>query len=399
MLALLSWLVPYDIIFNLLNQQSFITLSSEISEFNGALKQSIISNVNTKIFISPFKIFMLLTFVGFLLFIKDILSLERLLKVYSLKSIHFKKIKSVNIYEVKDTDNVFTAGLLSPNIYIGDKYCNSNTLPSIIQHELQHIKNKDQIWLLIITFIQKILWWNPIVFSLSKKARNYIELSCDEMCKNNSLDSSYQKGLIKILLEMHKSCNPLTSTFFGASKLNVYRIKQLSKEFTMKNTHKAMIFLTIITPFLLMPLVSTSSVFVGKTIYDENGEIYILNENQIDLEYSITVKIKSKDSSVDTRKIESRIIAEYGEVISYGRESDIFATSRFQSINPTNFILAITVKKVDKKSVMVNALVTFNNYGEKVELNPSIWVETGKNASLTLSGDNYDIELKVKPNF
>ena len=48
---------------------------------------------------------------------------------------------------------------------------------------------------------------------------------------------------------------------------------------------------------------------------------------------------------------------------------------------------------------MVNATVTFNNHGEKVESKPSIWVENGKQASLIVNGEDYEIELIVKPTF
>ena len=395
MLALVSWLIPYDLIYNLLHQQNLVFISSGISEFNGTIKKSIVTNVQAQSVISFTAIFMLLSVVGFVLFIIDMASLKRLLRTYSSKSKSYKKINSIEIYTVKDSDNVFTVGLLKPTIYIGDKYIVSESLPSIIQHEFQHIKNKDQIWLLIITFIQKIFWWNPVVLILSKQARNHIELSCDEMCKLNSSDNSYQKNLAQILLNQHKPSGPLTSAFFGKSKLNIYRIKQLTKDFNMKKHHKAMVFLTAITPFLLLPLVSTSSVSADSTVYDEKGEEIILNENQVDLEYSITLKAAAKD----TRKIESRIVLKYGEEISYGQESDIFSNSEFQPIKPTNFVFAITVNKVDEKSVMVNATVTFNNHGEKVESNPSIWVENGKQASLIVNGEDYEIELIVKPTF
>ncbi len=395
MLALISWVVPYDLIYSLLNQQNLVFISSEISEFNGAIKQSIASTVPDQPFTSFKTIFMLLIVIGFVLFLHDLVSLKRQLKNYFLKSSVYKTINSTEVYQVLDNDNVFTVGTIKPKIFIGDKHIGSESLPSIIQHELQHIKNNDQIWLLIITFIQKIFWWNPIVLILSKQARNNIELSCDEMCKQQSLNNSYQKDLAQILLNQHKASGPLTSTFFGKSKLNIYRIKQLTKEFNMKKHHKAMVFLAIVTPFLLMPLVGTSSGSAGTPVYDEKGEKINLNENQIDLEYSITLKATAKD----TRKIESRIVIDYGEEVSYGKESDIFSSSKLQPTKPTNFIFAITVNKIDENSVMVNATVTFNNHGEKVESKPSIWVENGKQASLIVNGEDYEIELIVKPTF
>ena len=182
MLALISWVVPYDLIYNLLNQQNLVFISSEISEFNGAIKQSIVSTAPDQPFTSFKTIFMLLIVIGFVLFLRDMVSLKRQLKNYFLKSSVYKTINSTEVYQVLDNDNVFTVGTIKPKIFIGDKHIGSESLPSIIQHELQHIKNNDQIWLLIITFIQKIFWWNPIVLILSKQARNNIELSCDEMC-------------------------------------------------------------------------------------------------------------------------------------------------------------------------------------------------------------------------
>ncbi|MFK8011560.1 MAG: M56 family metallopeptidase [Marinicellaceae bacterium] len=399
MSALASWFVPYDVIFNLLKQQSIIYTSPEISQFNGLIKQSIVKQVNTVTFITPVNLFISLTFVGFLVFIKDILSLKHHLIKYSSKSTLLKKTNSTNVYKVLNNDNIFTVGFFNPKIYIGDKYINSMALPSIIQHELKHIENNDQIWLLFITFVQKIFWWNPIVFILSKKARDYIELSCDEMCKQKSHDNSYQKDLAQILIDQHKSSNPLTSSFFGKSKLNIYRIKQLSKDLNMKKFHKTIVFLTLATPFLLVPLITTSSVSSGKTVTNEKGEKVTLNENQIDLQYSITLKTNTKGDRTDSIKIESNLIMEFDEKVSYGNETDLFKPSKFQPVNPTNFNHSLTVKKIDEKSVLVVGSIVFNNFGERIEHTPSIWIEHGKQGSTSINGNDYDIDFVVKPSF
>ena len=385
-LALISWLIPYDIINEFINQENTVVISSVISEFNGNIKQAIVSHVNNETFLTLLNFIKALTLFGLLWFIRDVTSLRTKLKTLNKQAKLHKQVNTVNIYIV-DNDEIYTAGLFNPKIIIGKKYLNSTFTDSIIKHELQHIKNKDQFWLLLITFIQRLLWWNPIVYLLAIKSRELLELSCDQACKTQCKDNQYQKDLAQILIQTHKNSNPLASHFFGQSKLNIYRIKQLSKEFKMNTINKALIFSTAIIPFIILLLVSTTSVSSNMTAINKEENPVILAKDEVDITIAaiLTIPVPS-DGSINEQKIEARMIQKLGKPLVFKSEK-------------LSLEVEATARKTNDTTVFLETNITYIIDGEKFSRQPSLMILNNNEASITIKGNNHTLELIVLPRF
>ena len=396
MSAMVSWLLPYDLINSYLTQDNAIVISSTIANFNGTIKNAIVSQIDSQTYITLLSFITVITFFGLAWFIKDYVSLKIKLQNLSKQSSLYKNIGGCEIYKTNN-DEIFTVGLLKPKIYIGEKYLNSPFTDSIIKHELQHCKTHDQLWLLLITFVQRLLWWNPIVYLLAIKARELLELSCDQACKKQSKDNKYQKDLAQILIQTNQHSNPLASNFFGRTKHNIFRIKQLSKELKMNKKHKALIFSTAFIPFVLMLFVSTASISSEEAkLIDDNIEVKLAN-NEIDLTFKVSfIKYQENHETTgsvtktNTQSIEARLITKYDKATVL--EDD-----------KLDFELHATPKYIDDSNVLIAFKIIYTTpNGETVTKTPSIITPNEGKAKMELTGDekeNYKIEIEVLPRF
>ena len=183
LIALCSWLIPYDYLYNILSYYPIINVS--LAEYNDKIRQVIVPQLPTvNHVISLGLIFTILSIFGVFIFVIDLIKLTIKLKNLKNSAIFYKNRDGINCYCATNINAAFSSGFIKPVIWFDKKYVNHPNLDSLLQHELQHIKQFDHLWLLVITFIQRIMWWNPLVIYLSKKSRALIELSCDQSCAN-----------------------------------------------------------------------------------------------------------------------------------------------------------------------------------------------------------------------
>jgi beta-lactamase regulating signal transducer with metallopeptidase domain len=376
--------LPYELITYFTAQDNPMVLSSTITSFNSGIKQAIVSQIDNETYLTLKNVIMILTFIGFIWFIKDAVSLKIKLQGLSHETSHYNTINSIKIYKTNN-DEIFTVGITKPKIYIGEKYLNSSFTDSIIKHELQHIQSNDQIWLLLITFVQRLLWWNPIVYLLALKARELIELSCDQACKEQSIDNQYQEDLAQILIFSNNKSNPIAIHFFGKSKLNIYRIKQLSKEFTMNKKHKALIFSTALIPFVLLLFVSTSSVSSNLKEIDSKEKPVVLAKNEVDITLNVILTIP-RENDVDTQKIEAHLINKFNEPMMLRYDEKMFEVE-------------FTPKKINDNEIFLETDITYEIDGEKYKQQPSLMISNNNEASLLIQGENHTLEIIVLTRF
>lgn len=137
-------------------------------------------------------------------------------------------------------------GLLKPTIWVDVELLQRPELNSVLVHEATHIRQGDIVWLWLICLIESLFWWNPLCRSLATKARQLLELSCDESCFRQ-LKQHYQSDLASLLLQPLAGSAP--RAYPGAPVLNlvsnkdfnVLRVKMLNKEKVMKVKHLVMI--------------------------------------------------------------------------------------------------------------------------------------------------------------
>ena len=144
---------------------------------------------------------------------------------------------TVPVFAVSGFDNAFVSGYFRPRIWVGKRRLSHDSIATVLQHELMHIKGNDNFSLFYVALFRDLFWWNPLVRALTKRARELVELSCDQRC--NELNPDYQQHLARNLLGGSDSSVrfALSTPISGKRKFNIYRLTQLDMEFAMKKWH------------------------------------------------------------------------------------------------------------------------------------------------------------------
>ncbi len=391
-IALVSWLLPYDLINNYFTSSDYSPLLPALDEFRLNIKTTLVSQISEETRLTLKPILLVLTGLGFIVFIKDIVLLKR--NINSLNAKYYKNFGSVSVFITENLDNAFCSGIVKPKIFVNATMINSPEFESILQHELQHIKQHDTIYIAIITFIQRVLWWNPLQLFLTQKARAFLELSCDEETAQKIGKSDYQKNLATLLLpKTPDKVNSLTLSFYTKKELNILRIKHLNNEINMNKKHKSLIFSTAFIPFIISLLISTQSVSSNTTNGDEittklkPNQVQVVFDSHVFYNTEYAQDLDDKGTKVisrqDHKSIETNIIATLNEMrkFSFGKEKEE---------------VSFTVNQINKEQYMFDFDITYFIDGQKINLKPSLLVLKTEPASLVSKKDNYRFELNIK---
>ena len=197
---------------------------------------------------------------------------------------------------VEGLENAFVSGYRHPQIWLGLSQLNSPALASILQHELVHIRQRDNLILLFITLLSDVFWWNPLVRALTRQARRFVELSCDHVCQTSTPE--YRENLANELInrEYRMIDSGLVNPISRSRSFNVYRLRQLAKETSMKTRHFVCFGLLAIVSFLLVSNVAASNA-------DET-------EQQILTHLTVKTVTTGDNGEKSTRSIETQFIGE-----------------------------------------------------------------------------------------
>jgi hypothetical protein len=197
--------------------------------------------------------------VGIALFLLRLQKYLATINMLNKNAIHSKNLTPAGrAYPVKVTQlntPAIATGLFKPTIWIDANLLQRPELDSVLLHETTHIRQGDIIWLWLICLTESLFWWNPICRLLSAKARQVLELSCDESCFKQ-LQQKYQFDLASLLLtplagssKQSLAGSPILN-IVNSKDFNMQRVKMLNKEKVMKIKHLV----------ILMAAVSVSAV-------------------------------------------------------------------------------------------------------------------------------------------
>jgi len=110
------------------------------------------------------------------------------------------ELRRASIYRLSDTSSVFTTGLLRPEIWIGKNIRTETQIRAALNHELSHIASHDQVSLLCIVVMERLLWWNPLIWLLGRQARLQMEYACDSQCASLFGADEYRNTLAELFL-------------------------------------------------------------------------------------------------------------------------------------------------------------------------------------------------------
>lgn len=186
--------------------------------------------------------------IGIYLFARKVHHYIRLIKQLNKEATKYNAPNLGNNYQV-NTVNLgtpgITTGLFKPVIWLDETLITRSELDSVLLHEVTHINQRDLFWIWFICLTENVFWWNPICMLLGAKARQQLELSCDERCFNQ-LNQRYQHDLASLTLETFTGapkgssyCSPVLN-MAHTKHFNVLRVKMLNKEKVMRKRHIAM---------------------------------------------------------------------------------------------------------------------------------------------------------------
>jgi uncharacterized coiled-coil protein SlyX len=106
----------------------------------------------------------------------------------------------VPIHRIPDSSVIATTGLFRPEIWIGDRVSDDAQIMTAINHELCHVSAGDQYTLFLIVVLERLLWWNPLIWLLGRHARRHMEYACDARCRTLMDVQSYRRSLAELFL-------------------------------------------------------------------------------------------------------------------------------------------------------------------------------------------------------
>lgn len=399
MIAVISWLIPFGLLSIQISRESVATWPAQVVEFNlpiSAVNQAIEKQFDFKI------VFAVLMMAGLFLFIRDLLHSQLFIKKLKPTSKPLNANQQIRVTE--KINGAFVSGYFKPIIWVSQNFSDKESLQTIIVHEKQHIKSHDQFWLIIITFIQRLMWFNPVMNILSNKTRKAIELSCDEACKHKLGTKTYQSHLAEIMLNNSQSAEMILHNSINQNKnFNINRIEQLNQELTMNQSSRIKLSI-IATTLLTICLFSLTTVAGNNETSQLKDDEVMMNVNwrvtEVDAgmlhntEVNSDIVVNSKDFNTfeiaDYKiKVKAQLANEGSEPKAYLISTKIIGETNFPVSEPAIMVVAgktATFRMVDSESkdeVKPQIVLSFTVPNNKINKSPTPTINT--NSVLTPS--------------
>lgn len=304
MFALLCWLLP----FGWFQYQADVTVLTVTQPMVSQIKQPMVNLANSTSFdLSWLQILTIVMTLGLLRFIFDLKQMHQQHQSFKATG---QATELTGVFTIKGLNNACVTGFKPSLIWIDEALFHSESRPAILTHEQQHIKNKDPYWLLLIILMQRVFWFNPLVWLLTQNLQSCIERRCDQDCKQTMNQGEYQSQLAKTLLLMNSQTSKL-SNYMSQNPNNIQRIQHLTKEHTMRIKQK---FVLTLTTLITM---AASFTVLADNVRPLIGENHIL----LDVKYSIdgsevkTLSLLIEDGKEASIKINEQMIVFNPQII------------------------------------------------------------------------------------
>lgn len=188
-------------------------------------------------------------------------------------------IKSkIGLYKSNVVHTPMLIGICNPKIIFPDISLSDEDWSLLIRHELVHYQNLDLLFKNLVDIIQKLQWFNPIIYFYAKFFYETSELVCDQMSlKNMNLKQCSRYAELLVLLSANLSFGKAIASFSNSNyQIIERRIYNIMKKKRFRS--KKVTMLTAIALLLLCPTVSYASTW--GTMYFQNGLIDNYNEKR-----------------------------------------------------------------------------------------------------------------------
>lgn len=293
-----------------------ISKSYDLNQVNSELTKNI-SNEKKIDYIQIISVSWLL--VAIILIAKDIISYNTFLHNNKIQSVPEniteklqKSMKRLNIQ--KDVKLVIQGkiktpslhGILDPKILLTNDILelSDDEIECILLHELNHYKQHHNVYYLLLRFIERIYWFNPIVYIAGKIIRQDLEFITDNLVINEGIKlKDYCKTIVKVASLSNLSIYALPSICNDKEDLE-RRIKQMKNK--VVDTKYAFVCIVVVLVMISLVTISLASNKV------ENSSI-----SRDNVEYTATsLTYTEKEENVETSSNEMEVILENKEIIT-----------------------------------------------------------------------------------
>jgi hypothetical protein len=148
-------------------------------------------------------------------------------------------------------------------------------------HELAHILRHDYILHIILTIVQTILFFNPIIYLFKKETNLQREIACDQFVVHRNVHKlDYMNALYKLALVSHSESIPTTMGALGTQNELLIRMKQLSNAANVSLKSK-LITITLLSLFGIMLGISSWNLSIKnsfKNSFNDNHNSSIISK-------------------------------------------------------------------------------------------------------------------------
>lgn len=128
--------------------------------------------------------------------------------------------REAELYRCSSIHTPLLMGFLHPVILLPDKMP-EGSLEAALSHELTHLKRKDTGYMLILTVVRCVHWFNPLVWLMVRTARRDMELCCDYDLLNGQGEEArraYGRAILDQMAGRDRGFFGITTGFSGSKK-------------------------------------------------------------------------------------------------------------------------------------------------------------------------------------
>lgn len=172
-------------------------------------------------------------------------------------------------------------------IFIGEKISNQEK-PTILEHELVHVKQWHSLDLMVFEAMRILLWFNPLIYMYQNRVKALHEFIADETAVKQSGKKSYYQQLLNQVFETQNVS--FTNTFFNKSLIKK-RIVMLQKS---KSKQQALLKYVLLVPVIFGMLIYTSAEVKAQEREQKSEEVIEVIEEVIEVQEISEEKMKEK---------------------------------------------------------------------------------------------------------
>ncbi|NVJ58821.1 MAG: hypothetical protein HWE27_00445 [Gammaproteobacteria bacterium] len=142
----------------------------------------------------------------------------------------------------KNATSAYVYGLINWVVVIPYSY-SSSQISAALHHEFNHIRSGDTFWVVALTVLKCIFWWNPLVTYLCRQLHYLLEVRCDEQCVKRIGRNNYMKILAELTLaqsnltESTLTESTLTEMSLSEKRLAPYRNNASLMHLSIRSKH------------------------------------------------------------------------------------------------------------------------------------------------------------------